>query len=93
MLTCGSQAADAGDAGAMSHLGHMYANGHGVPKNNETALRWFRDAVDQNHPNGHYGLGYMFLAGYGIEQNPDRAAWHFKKVWTISLSLCEARSS
>jgi len=40
------QAADAGDSDAMSHLGNIYANGHGVPQNNATALSWFWKAAD-----------------------------------------------
>lgn len=30
----------------MAHLGNMYANGHGVPQDNATALSWFRSAAD-----------------------------------------------
>ncbi|GMH45874.1 hypothetical protein BSKO_13837 [Bryopsis sp. KO-2023] len=52
-----SQAAEAEDAGAMSHLGHMYANGLGVEQNNKTALKWFEKGAGEGHPNGHYGLG------------------------------------
>ena len=38
---------EAGDADAMAHLGHMYANGNGVAQNNVTALRWFKEAAEQ----------------------------------------------
>ena len=41
-------AAEAGDADAMAHVGHMYANGAGVEQSNLTALRWFKEAAEQN---------------------------------------------
>ncbi len=41
---------EAGDADAMAHLGHMYANGNGVAQNNVTALRWFKEAAEQARP-------------------------------------------
>lgn len=30
----------------MAHLGHIYANGQGVPQDNATAVRWFKKAAD-----------------------------------------------
>jgi len=44
------RAVEAGDADAMAHLGHMYANGNGVAQNNVTALRWFKEAAEQAWP-------------------------------------------
>lgn len=40
------QAAAAEDSTAMAHLGHIYANGQGVPQDNATAVRWFKKAAD-----------------------------------------------
>ena len=42
------QAAEAGDADAMAHLGHAYANGVGTPQSNATALHWFRQVLPLN---------------------------------------------
>ena len=75
-------AAHEGDASAMGHLGHMYANGLGVERNHQTAIEWFRRAADLNDDNGHYGLGYMYLAGYGVEKDVKLAFNHFNKVMT-----------
>ncbi|GMH46075.1 hypothetical protein BSKO_14039 [Bryopsis sp. KO-2023] len=75
-----NQAAEAEDAGAMSHLGHMYANGLGVEQNNKTALKWFEKGAGEGHPNGHYGLGYMYLAGYGVKKDLQKAFRHFNKA-------------
>ena len=36
-----------GDTDAISHLGHMYANGLGVPADNETALEYFRKGAEK----------------------------------------------
>jgi hypothetical protein len=41
------QAADAGDADAMAHLGHIYANGIGAAQDNSTAREWFEKAAKQ----------------------------------------------
>ena len=40
-------AAESGEPAAKSHLGQMYAQGIGVPKNNATAFRLFKEAADQ----------------------------------------------
>ena len=51
---------------AMSSLGHAYANGLGVmTQNNETALRWFKEAEKLGSPHASYGLAYM----------------HFERFW------------
>ena len=41
------QAAGAGDADAMAHLGHMHANGLAVERDNATAWRWFWRAAEK----------------------------------------------
>eukprot|EP00892_Ulva_mutabilis_P008243 jgi/Ulvmu1/5791/UM025_0045.1 len=75
------QAADAGDKAAMAALGHMYANGRGVPQNNLTAIDWFtRAASDESGPadaSALFGLGYMQLHGYGIAKDAEEAALLF----------------
>lgn len=47
----------------MAHLGHIYANGEGVPQDNATAVAWFKRAADRGHPSGALALGYMHLTG------------------------------
>ncbi|EIE24098.1 HCP-like protein [Coccomyxa subellipsoidea C-169] len=71
------QAAEAGDADAMAHLGHMYANGVGVAASNESALDWFDRAARRNHPSGQYGLGYLHLSGYGVPKDAKKAFKYF----------------
>ncbi|KAK9818102.1 hypothetical protein WJX72_007209 [[Myrmecia] bisecta] len=71
------QAAASGDADAMAHLGHMYANGQGVTQSNETALEWFKQGAEKNHPSALYGLGYMHLSGYGLAKDHRKAFKYF----------------
>lgn len=80
------QAADGGDADAVAHLGHMYANGVGVDQNNETASQLFQAAADAGNPNGQFGLGYMHLTGHGMEQN-HRAAFKLFQRASEAVSM------
>ena len=59
------QAAEMGDADAMAHIGHAYANGIAVAQNNVTAKNWFMKAAEKGHPSGILGLGIMHLTGQG----------------------------
>ena len=72
-----TQAAAAGDVDAMSHLGHMHANGLGVKPNNASALALFARAAEKGNSHAQYGLGYMHLAGFGVPQNHDEAVKYF----------------
>ncbi|GAB4822328.1 hypothetical protein N2152v2_009374 [Parachlorella kessleri] len=74
------QAAAAGDADAMAHLGHIYANGIAVRQSNDTALVWFIKAAEKGHPSGLFGLGYMHLQGHGVQRNHARALKYFKQA-------------
>ena len=56
----------------------MYANGEGVPANNETAVEYFTDAVEEaGHPSALFGLGYMHLSGYGVDKDVKKAFQFF----------------
>lgn len=59
----------------MAQIGHIYANGEGVPQNNKTALDWFLQSIEGKtpDPSGLFGVGYMYLHGYGVEQNTTEA--------------------
>jgi len=72
-----SRAAEQDDPKAMSHLGHMYANGQGVESDNATALKWFNMAAQKNHPSALYGLGYLYLTGYGVKKDYTAALNYF----------------
>jgi TPR repeat protein len=60
---------DHGNVEAQFELGKMYANGDGVPRNDEEALKWFQLAAAQGHANAQYYLGLMYKDGQGTEKN------------------------
>src|SRR2546425_2601788 len=47
-----TQAADAGDGGAMFSLGMKYLNGLGVQQDDAVAAAWFQKAADAGDPSG-----------------------------------------
>jgi TPR repeat protein len=53
-------AAAQGNAPAQGNLGHMYANGQGVPLDYAEALKWYRLAAEQGDASGQYNLGAMY---------------------------------
>ena len=58
----------------------MYAAGHGVPKDNAEALKWYRKAVNQGDAQAQYHLGGMYLNGEGVPQNYAEAVHWFRKA-------------
>ena len=61
--------AESGTAHAQYELGLIYANGDGVPRNDELALKWLRPAAIQGHADAQYNLGLMYKDGRGTERN------------------------
>jgi len=62
-------AADAGMALAQAKLGYIYDQSN----DDEKAVRWYREAALQYHPDGEFGLGEMYSKGEGVEQDFDLA--------------------
>ncbi|MEP4051380.1 MAG: OmpA family protein [Litorimonas sp.] len=61
--------ANAGDANAQFHLGLVYENGDGVPKNSAEAAKWYRKAAEQNHKYAQYNLAFLYANGEDISVN------------------------
>ena len=61
--------AEQGNAMAQFNLGHMYANGYGVPENDKTAVKWFTKAAEQGLAEGQFNLGAMYDFGDGVPEN------------------------
>ena len=55
-----------GDAEAQYNLGHMYANGHGVPRSEQKAVEWYRKAANQGDADAQYSLARMYADGRGL---------------------------
>ena len=69
--------AEQGNAMAQFNLGHMYANGYGVPENDKTAVKWFTKAAEQGLAEGQFNLGAMYDFGDGVPQNDKTAVkWY-----------------
>jgi TPR repeat protein len=58
-------AAEAGIALAQAKLGYIYDQSN----DDEKAVQWYRQAADQQHPDGEFGLGEMYAKGEGVEQD------------------------
>ena len=65
--------AEQGDAEAKVELGHMYANGDGVPEDDAEAVRWFRLAAEQGHVEAQFVLGILYAAGNGVPKDDAEA--------------------
>jgi TPR repeat protein len=66
--------AEQGYADAQYALGAMYTNGHGVPQDDKTAVKWDKLAAeDPLNYYTHYKLGELYLKGKGTSEDIVRA--------------------
>ena len=71
------KAAQQGDAGGQSMLGHMYQIGQGVPQDNAEALRLFHEAADQGDTGAMQLLGFTYDHGIGVPRDYVKSAkWY-----------------
>jgi uncharacterized protein len=71
--------AEQGDANAQYKLGWMYDNGLGVPKNYETAVKfWHLLEAEQGSSYAQHNLGWLYQQGKGVPKNNKIAV----KWWT-----------
>jgi len=49
-----------GDAGAQNHLGYMYAQGQGVSRDYQKAVKRFRQAAEQGNAQAQHNLGVAY---------------------------------
>jgi len=69
--------AKSGDACAQNTLGFMYAQGHGVERDNSEALKWYGKAAEQGLAEAQCRLGVMYGKGTGVTQNHAEAVkWY-----------------
>ena len=75
--------AERGDAKAQYNLGVMYRKGHGVPKNDAEAVKWYRKAAEQGYVDAQYNLGFMYHTGEGVPYDYAKAyMW-----WSLAKAL------
>jgi hypothetical protein len=66
-----------GHAGAQLILGDMYLFGHGVPKDEVEAAKWWRKAAEQGDADAQNNLGGMYTNGVGVSKDDVEAyAWY-----------------
>lgn len=65
--------AEEGNADAQFGMGLLYANGFGVPLDDNEALRWYGLAAAQEHGDAQANLGVMYANGWGVPQSDDEA--------------------
>lgn len=65
--------ADGGDAEAQFGMGLLYANGFGVPLDDNEALKWYHLAAAQEHANAQCNIAVMHANGWGVPQSDAEA--------------------
>jgi len=65
--------ADEGLAAAQFGIGLLYANGYGVPLDDDQALKWYLLAAEQGHGEAQCNLAVMHANGWGVPQSNDEA--------------------
>ena len=69
--------ADQGDAQAQFELGFRYAHGYGVSRDDQEAVKWYRQAAEQGHASAQFTLGSMFFKGQGVPKDYQEAVrWY-----------------
>ena len=51
----------------------MYANGHGVARDDGEAVRWYAKAAEQGHALAQFNLGGMYNSGRGVARDAIRS--------------------
>lgn len=72
--------AESGDASAQEALGKAYEEGNGVPRDDVSAVRWYRKAADQGNAAAEDDLGVMYRLGQGVEKNKEEAVRWYRKA-------------
>jgi len=83
--------ADDGNATAQFCVGRLYANGFGVPMNDDLALQWYGRAAEQGYSEAQFNLGLMHANGWGVEMNDQEAAKWYRLA--AEQGLVEAQTS
>ena len=83
--------AERGDADAQNHLGMMHENGHGVPKDDAEAAKWYRKAADQGTAEAQYNLGSMYENGWGVTQDHAEAMKWWRRSAEQGFALAQSK--
>lgn len=72
--------AEQGSAAAQNNLGLMYDTGQGVPRDDATAVEWYRKAAERGYAVAQSNLGFMYDTGQGVPQDDATAVEWFRKA-------------
>ena len=88
-----TRAAEAGESHAAYLLGAVSAGGEkGVPKSEETALRWYRVAAAKAHPSALNNLGWFIEQGTATPADPVDALAHYDLAAAAGNQLAKANA-
>ena len=76
-------AAERGYVAAGMAVGWALANGEGVNRNDELAVRWYRWAADRRHSGAANTLGFMHENGRGVPRNLAQAAEWYRRAYEM----------
>ena len=65
--------AEQGNIDAQWHIGFMYDDGTGVPKDDKLAVKWYTLAAEQGYASAQSNLGVMYANGEGVLTDNRRA--------------------
>ncbi len=82
-------AAEAGSPTAMSYLGWIYEQGHGVPADGERAAHWYAQAARAGALDYALKLGWMYLGGKGVAADRQQSEYWFE--YAIAANYTPAR--
>ncbi|MDR3376021.1 MAG: HcpA family protein [Ancalomicrobiaceae bacterium] len=68
-----TERAEAGDAQAMTLLGHLYELGQGIPGDTVKAALWYGLAAKRGDREGQVALALLYLSGEGVSRDKRRA--------------------
>ena len=83
------KAAEQGDAKAQTNLGVMYAEGKGIPKDAQKAMKWFRKAAEQGLALAQYNLGVTYAFGKGVPKDAQKAVKWYRKAAEQGLAFAQ----
>ena len=82
--------ADEGNVEAQFCVGRLYANGFGVPMDDEQALKWYGLAAAGGHAEAQFNLGVMHANGWGVEMNDVPAAGFYRLAAEQGFAAAQA---
>ncbi len=72
--------AEQGNVRALTDLGFMYANGHGVEKDERKAVEMYQRAAEGGLALAQFNLGYMYMHGQGTGADPDEGLRWYRRA-------------